>query len=104
MKHSFNKFHGPKSYLVICRTWKQAKDLWERLHRYWSKAMPNFRITASEVPLVVRCPCGGDNVRFISVHSASYIDVHKGFRGKTVYGDDVDKFLDEKEGTDDDNV
>lgn len=97
IKHNFIKLHVPKSYLVVCRNQRQANDLWGRLHKYWSKIMPNFHITASECPLMVECKCGGDKVRFVSVRSATYIDEHRGFRGKTVYGDDVDKFLDEKE-------
>lgn len=86
-----------KSYLVVCRTQRQANDLWKRLHEYWSKLLPLFHITASKYPLEVKHNFAHNSVRFVSVKSNTYIDVLKGFRGEIVYGDDVDKFLDEKE-------
>lgn len=97
MKNSLT-IHKPVSYLVVCRTQRQAEDLWRRLHTYWSKLFsPHLKITAGKSPLIVECRFSGDYVRFISVHSINYIDAAKGFRGKIVYGDNIDKFLDEKE-------
>lgn len=92
--------HTPQKYLVICRTTKQALDLCSRLALYWHKLEGRtFQIVTSKRPIMVEAPFKGDQVKFISVHASDYISVCRAFRGKTIYGEDLNKWLDEKETT-----
>lgn len=94
------ELHTPQKYLIACRTKKQAVDLCNRLGRYWYKLEGRtFTIIMTKYPLMLEAPLKGDQVKFISVHAPDYISSCRGFKGKIVYGEDLDRWLDEKETT-----